>query len=252
MSPKDKTRIDHVANLKNDIFANYDRDLIPMKKDGEGIDLTISPIVNYMDMTDKGVLEMKMWLRINWKDERLSWNPEEYGGVSQLNVPSDKLWMPDIVCFNGLTCGADSTAKAFDIARRHTPVLVYASGDMAQVTSNLDVKVQCADEEFANWPWGEYDCKVVFGSWTYKGAEIKLAAGEGNFYIDNSNMIANSPMIITENSFKEDPLTVKTYGTEDEYMSLKYEFKVQRQYRMTENGRENNPEPVPEFKPDNQ
>ena len=195
-------------------------------KEGEGIDLSISPTVNYMDMTDKGVLEMKMWLRINWKDERLSWNPEEYGGVSQLNVPFDKVWMPDVICFNGLSCGPDSTAKAFDIARRHTPVVINASGDMTQVTTNLDVKVQCADEEFANWPWGEYDCKVIFGSWTYKGAEIKLAAGGGNFYMDNSNMMVNSPLIITENSFKEDPLDVKTYGTDDEYMSLKYDFKV--------------------------
>ena len=66
----------------------------------------------------------------------------------------------------------------------------------------------------------------MFGSWTYKGGEVKLAAADGMWYIDNTSMITNSPMVFTENSFKSDPLTIKTYGTEDEYMSLNYEFKV--------------------------
>lgn len=28
------------------------------------------------------------------------WNPEEYGGVSQLYVPAEDLWKPDIVLYN--------------------------------------------------------------------------------------------------------------------------------------------------------
>jgi len=252
MSPVEKTRIDHVANLKNDIFANYDKDLIPIMKEGGGINLNLMPTVNYINMDDQGVLDLKLWLRIMWKDERLAWNPEEYGGVKQLNIPSDKIWMPDVVCFNGLSCSQDAPAKMFDSVSRQAPVILSASGDLMKVTTNLDVKVQCTDEEFANWPWGEYDAKVVFGSWTFKGAEVKLGAAEGSWYIDNTSMITNSPFVFTENSFKSDPLTIKTYGTEDEYMSLNYEFKVQRRYRLTDNGRENNPEPVPEFKPSNQ
>ena len=150
-----------MANLKNDIFSNYDKDLVPIMKEGDNINLSLMPTVNYMNMDDQGVLDLKLWLRIMWKDERLAWNPEEYGGVKQLNVPSDKVWMPDVVCFNGLSCSPNAPAKIFDSMRRQSPVIIAASGDMMQVTTNLDVKVQCTDQEFANWPWGEYNAKVI-------------------------------------------------------------------------------------------
>lgn len=35
-----------------------------------------------------------------WYDYKLRWDPEEYGGVEMLYVPSEHIWLPDIVLFN--------------------------------------------------------------------------------------------------------------------------------------------------------
>lgn len=35
-----------------------------------------------------------------WFDYKLKWDPEEYGGVEMLYVPSEHIWLPDIVLFN--------------------------------------------------------------------------------------------------------------------------------------------------------
>jgi len=35
-----------------------------------------------------------------WTDYKLRWDPEEYGGVAQLYVPSEHIWLPDIVLYN--------------------------------------------------------------------------------------------------------------------------------------------------------
>ena len=35
-----------------------------------------------------------------WYDYKLVWDPDEYGGVKQLHVPSDHIWRPDIVLYN--------------------------------------------------------------------------------------------------------------------------------------------------------
>jgi len=35
-----------------------------------------------------------------WKDILLAWNPNDYGGVSTVRVPPDKIWTPDIVLYN--------------------------------------------------------------------------------------------------------------------------------------------------------
>lgn len=35
-----------------------------------------------------------------WFDYKLRWDPEEYGGVEMLYVPSEHIWLPDIVLYN--------------------------------------------------------------------------------------------------------------------------------------------------------
>ena len=35
-----------------------------------------------------------------WIDYKLRWDPGEYGGVDMLYVPSQHIWLPDIVLFN--------------------------------------------------------------------------------------------------------------------------------------------------------
>ena len=35
-----------------------------------------------------------------WKDHKFVWDPTEYGGVEQLYVPAEHIWLPDIVLYN--------------------------------------------------------------------------------------------------------------------------------------------------------
>lgn len=39
-------------------------------------------------------------LEKDWMDSKLNWEPDEYGGVEQLIVPSELLWLPDILLYN--------------------------------------------------------------------------------------------------------------------------------------------------------
>ncbi len=35
-----------------------------------------------------------------WTDYKLKWSPIDYGGVDVLYVPSELIWLPDIVLYN--------------------------------------------------------------------------------------------------------------------------------------------------------
>ncbi len=35
-----------------------------------------------------------------WLDYKLKWKPEEYGNIRHLHVPSQHIWLPDIVLYN--------------------------------------------------------------------------------------------------------------------------------------------------------
>ena len=41
-----------------------------------------------------------LWVEQFWRDYKLMWDPEEYGGVKSLHVPADHIWRPDIVLYN--------------------------------------------------------------------------------------------------------------------------------------------------------
>lgn len=51
-----------------------------------------------------------------WYDYKLVWDPEEYGGVKQLHVPSDHIWRPDIVLYNKYVLCFVKSTNAFLVA----------------------------------------------------------------------------------------------------------------------------------------
>ena len=36
-----------------------------------------------------GRMTLKVWMRTSWTDERLRWNPDEWGGVTQLTCVTE-------------------------------------------------------------------------------------------------------------------------------------------------------------------
>lgn len=50
-----------------------------------------------------------------WTDYKLSWDPMEYGGVEMLYVPSEHIWLPDIVLFNKYVLESKITTHAIYI-----------------------------------------------------------------------------------------------------------------------------------------
>lgn len=46
------------------------------------------------------ILTTNIWLEHEWQDHKFKWEPAEYGGVTELYVPSEHIWLPDIVLYN--------------------------------------------------------------------------------------------------------------------------------------------------------
>ena len=60
--------------------------------------LKLSQIIG-IDMK-RQILITNVWVEQEWVDYKLMWNPKEYGGVRHLHVPSQNIWLPDIVLYN--------------------------------------------------------------------------------------------------------------------------------------------------------
>ncbi|RCN50789.1 Neurotransmitter-gated ion-channel ligand binding domain protein [Ancylostoma caninum] len=110
------------------------------------------------------ILQTNVWLTMKWNDFQLRWNPMDYGNISNLHVPSDRVWLPDIVLFNN----ADGN---YEVSFRSN-VFVDSTGDVTWVPPAM-FKSSCRiDVEW--FPFDEQSCTLVFGSWTYNSDEVVL------------------------------------------------------------------------------
>jgi nicotinic acetylcholine receptor len=92
----------HAKKLYDDLLANYNRLIRPVSNNTEKLTvklgLKLSQLID-VDLKNQ-VMTTNVWVEQKWNDFKLSWKPEDYGGVDTLYVPSQHIWLPDIVLFN--------------------------------------------------------------------------------------------------------------------------------------------------------
>ena len=65
----------------------------------DGCDRLMSHLGKLQNLKNQ-IMTTNLWVEQYWRDYKLQWDPEEYGGVKMLHVPSDHIWRPDIVLYN--------------------------------------------------------------------------------------------------------------------------------------------------------
>lgn len=152
--------------LYDDLLSNYNRLIRPVGNSSDRLTvkmgLKLSQIIG-VDMKRQIVIT-NVWVEQQWHDYKLKWDPEEYGGVKHLYVPSQNIWLPDIVLYNNADGNYEVTIM--------TKAVLHYSG---KVTWNPPAiyKSSCdIDVEF--FPFDEQNCFMKFGSWTYDGYTVDL------------------------------------------------------------------------------
>merc|ERR1711973_976083 len=125
------------------------------------------------------------------------------GNIDALRIPGRDVWAPDMEIYNSVEYGSGYFSEQMRERSQHA--IIYPSGKVLYIPP-VHGKVQCDDEKFADWPWGEYECHIKLGSWTYDGNTLNMTKYENKNYIDTEDALLASPKVIfTENSFKTRP-----------------------------------------------
>ncbi|KAK2141523.1 hypothetical protein LSH36_1087g00002 [Paralvinella palmiformis] len=131
------------------------------------------------------VLTTNTWKRYRWIDELLTWNPEHFGGIKDIRLPSDAIWTPDIVLYNN--------AERQEIIH-HELLAVYSDGTVRWVPPAI-YKSSC-QVDMRNFPFDEQQCILKFGSWTYDGEKLDLAFYDGLKDMDIREYVSSSEWIV--------------------------------------------------------
>ncbi|XP_076637547.1 nicotinic acetylcholine receptor beta2 isoform X1 [Colletes latitarsis] len=152
--------------LYDDLLSNYNRLIRPVINNTETLTVWLGlKLSQLIEMNLKNqVMTTNVWVEQKWFDYKLRWDPEEYGGVEMLYVPSENIWLPDIVMYNN----ADGN---YEVTLMTKATLKY-TGEVswkppAIYKSSCEINVEY-------FPFDEQSCIMKFGSWTYNGAQVDL------------------------------------------------------------------------------
>ncbi|KAG9331190.1 hypothetical protein JZ751_019904, partial [Albula glossodonta] len=124
------------------------------------------PVANTSDDEKNQMMTTNVWVKQEWNDYKLQWNPGEYENVTSVRIPSELIWRPDIVLYNN----ADG-----DFAVTHlTKAQLFYNGRIKWMPPAI-YKSSCSiDVTF--FPFDQQNCTMKFGSWTYDKAKIDLVS----------------------------------------------------------------------------
>ncbi|XP_034029200.1 neuronal acetylcholine receptor subunit alpha-4b [Thalassophryne amazonica] len=152
--------------LLQDLFLHYNKLSRPVKNTTDTVFVHFGlSIAQLIDVDEKNqMMTTNVWVKQEWNDYKLRWNPEEYENVTSIRIPSEIIWRPDIVLYNN----ADGDFAVTHLTKAHLfydgqikwmPPAIYKS------SCNIDVTF---------FPFDQQSCKMKFGSWTYDRAKIDL------------------------------------------------------------------------------
>ncbi|CAL9702534.1 unnamed protein product [Knipowitschia caucasica] len=152
--------------LLKDLFVNYNKLSRPVQNTTDTVLVHFGlSIAQLIDVDEKNqMMTTNVWVKQEWNDYKLRWNPEEYENVTSIRVPSEIIWRPDIVLYNN----ADGDFAVTHLTKAH----LFYDGQIKWMPPAI-YKSSCSiDVTF--FPFDQQNCKMKFGSWTYDRAKIDL------------------------------------------------------------------------------
>ncbi|CAF4828434.1 unnamed protein product [Pieris macdunnoughi] len=165
--------------LYDDLLSNYNRLIRPVDKTNNTVlvklGLRLSQLID-LNLKDQ-ILTTNVWLEHEWEDHKFKWDPLEYGGVTELYVPSEHIWLPDIVLYNNAD-GEYVVTTMTKAVLHYTGKVLWTPPAIFKSSCEIDVRY---------FPFDQQTCFLKFGSWSYDGDQAKVVdqpPGIGTLEVD--------------------------------------------------------------------
>jgi len=165
--------------LVRDLFRGYNKLIRPVQNMTQKVQVAFGlAFIQLINVNEKNqIMKSNVWLRLVWNDYQLQWDEADYGGISVLRLPPDKVWKPDIVLFNN----ADGNYEV----RYKSNVLIYPDGEVLWIPPAIYQSSCTIDVTY--FPFDQQTCIMKFGSWTFTGDQVSLSLFNNKGHVDLSD-----------------------------------------------------------------
>ncbi|VDL93138.1 unnamed protein product [Schistocephalus solidus] len=129
------------------------------------ISLFLSRLVHMTSMCPSCVLDHTYADAHRWKDYHLVWDPAEYENITYVNIPTAKLWLPDVALYNHADERVNEI-RVCDAQVDHQGTVQWQPRAIYKSACQVHIKY---------FPFDQQNCKMKFGPWTYDGARTNIS-----------------------------------------------------------------------------
>ena len=162
---------DTERHLHTKLFRNYNPDIKPVINVSEPIKIYLR--LNMMSVDNinekKQSFSARAYMDLRWRDQFLTWDPKSYSSVSSINVPTDKIWLPDLAL-------EDVYNRPTDLGQDDGRALVDYTGSVIIWPYKL-YTVACKIV-VRYYPFDLQECALDFLSWTNPNSAMRLLPSE--------------------------------------------------------------------------
>ncbi|XP_050397757.1 acetylcholine receptor subunit alpha-L1 [Patella vulgata] len=180
--------IDDVSRLHADLFRKYRRVIPPVYNQSKAVNVKISMfllMIHDLDMRNQ-VLTTSGWLNMQWHDEFLRWNKSDYGGVADITVSQNEVWLPDLLVENTALNFAALGNSAMLISIDHNGRIYWEPGIMTKTICEVNI---------GKYPFDYQACEIKFLTWMHTNKTLGIFPGSE--YISLDACIPNGEWDIT-------------------------------------------------------
>ncbi|XP_067664247.1 acetylcholine receptor subunit alpha-1-A-like [Haliotis asinina] len=170
--------IHDARRLKSYLFSNYTSEHRPLNNQSERV--KVSAIVNLLDITDFDAVKQQFicnaLFSIDWKDDFLVWDPEDFGGIKFFTFNNGyNAWFPSITVTN--------TLEKRDVFKEDTQrMTVFSNGTVLWVPSAI-LKTSCP-LSVRTFPFDIQECSIYLMAVHYTVEEVEFVTGSDKVHVD--------------------------------------------------------------------
>jgi len=137
-------------------------------------------LINLIDYDESThIMKVVAWDKFKWYDVLLQWDPENWGGITEIRLPADAIWHPDITLYNGVSKDLDLNGAR---------VVVYSTGQVIYIPS-IEKQVKCVEESRGVGQCNNITCTFKVGSWVYSSNQLDIEFYGGSEEVSTEDYI---------------------------------------------------------------
>ena len=211
--------------LLKDAIPKYNPRTRPVKKHTTTTNVSVTVLVERIADWDlkSGTLRIDGELILSWKDEHLSWDPEQFDGLDNVFFSMGEIWTPEISLWS-----MSETSYISRLLDWSSPVSVNSSG-YCRWWPTMALATHCPPK-ISNFPFDKTECYLVIGPYAHVSSQISMNMHDFMFeegWVDERTdsfygpYIENTEYTVSGKSAKVEIITEENDDTKWSVMMLK-------------------------------